>query len=85
MYLLAHLFDDDFQVYCRLRRFSVCRLGTKRIGFPIQFLHQEIQPPADRFPGRKSIADFFDMCLESIEFFTDIELLRDDGQFLFLL
>ena len=47
LHLLAHLLNQHFQLHRNLRAFAGDGFAAQRIGFAVQFLHQEVQPLAD--------------------------------------
>ena len=57
--LLTHLFDQHLQLHRGLRSGNVRRFRTQGISLPIQFLHQEIKPPANRLFTGENFVQFF--------------------------
>src|SRR5260221_1498271 len=51
LHLLAHLLDHDLELQRGLRQLRVDRLGSQRVGFAIEFLHQEVEALAARSAG----------------------------------
>src|SRR5690606_41676929 len=64
--LLPHLLDDHLHFDGGAGRLQVLRLGRQRIGFPIQLLHQEVQPPAGRLVARRHPPDLLDMATQPV-------------------
>ena len=82
LHLLAHLFDQHVHIHRVLRGHAILRLRAQRVGFAVQLLHQKVEPPADRFVALEHVQNLGDMGIEPIQFFVNIEFLRQDHEFL---
>ncbi len=49
LHLLSHLLDQDFHVDGITGHLLVLGFRGQGIGFAVEFLHEEIKPPSDRF------------------------------------
>ena len=78
--LFAHLLDQHLEFYSGLGGLGVCRFRSQRVGLPVQFLREEVETSADRFAADNHVANLADVTLQAIEFFIDIELIRDKRQ-----
>ena len=75
--LFPHLLDEDLQLHRHLGHGDVDRLRAQRIGFPVQFLHQEIQSLSDRAAFFENALEFRDVRREPAQLLIDIDLVRE--------
>ena len=83
MYLLAHLFNDEFEFERGLGLCQAGGFGAERIGLAVEFLHQKIEFFADIAALAQVLACIAQMSVEAIQLFGDIN--PNGGQADFLL
>ena len=59
--LFAHLLDQNLQFNRRVGHFDRGGFRAQRVGFAIEFLHQEVKAATDCAAGRKHAAHFGDV------------------------
>src|SRR5690606_12236009 len=82
--LLAQLVDDNLEIEADLGQLLLARLGAKGIGFAIEFLADEIEPPSDAGFRlfRKYLAGGCDMPAQPIKLFRNIGFRGEERELL---
>jgi hypothetical protein len=82
LHLFPHLFDQQLELDRCLRNLRDQRFGTERIGFAIEFLHQEIEALAARPAGPSTRSTSSRWVEQARQFFGNVDPRRENGDFL---
>ena len=82
LHLLAELLDHALELEADIGQLHVVRLGAERIGFTIELLREEIEPPAHRTAVGDQALGLRDVRSEPVELLADVGLAGDQDRLL---
>src|SRR3546814_9837150 len=80
--LLAEPLDGRLPGEADPGQLHVGRLRTKRIGFPVQLLAEEIEPSSNRTAPRQQLARGADMHVQPVDLLADVGLAGEERRLL---
>jgi len=82
LHLFPQLLDQHLELDRDVGHADVHGFGAERIGFAVEFLHQEIEPPADGAGLAEHAVDLGKVRREAINFLGDVGFLREQDDLL---
>src|SRR5437763_16786903 len=82
LHLLAHLLDEDLHVDRAARGLEVLGFRGERVGFAVELLHEETEPPSGGLAAADGAARLRDVAGEPLELLVGVEPLEQKRQLL---
>lgn len=80
--MLTHRFDHEFQIDGGVRHRNGYSFAAERVGFTVEFLHQEVQLTADGASPVECSSHFFNVSAKSFHFLVDVKFDTVERDFL---